>query len=161
MTGKFVIFIIFLVDVALVYAFGGQFGPGEWYAEIRKPSWGPPGRVFGTAWLFLYLLIAVAAWQIWLCDHRLNRRALTWWVVQLILSGVWPWLFFGLHRTGWALAEMALFISTIMITVRLFRRISPGAATLMIPMVAWASYLWVLNFAVWWMNGGGLGSILD
>jgi len=42
-------------------ALGALFLPGAWYAALRKPSWNPPGWVFGPVWTGLYLLMAVAA----------------------------------------------------------------------------------------------------
>ena len=36
----------------------------EWYPYIQKPSWTPPGAVFGPVWTLLYLLMGVSAWLI-------------------------------------------------------------------------------------------------
>ena len=37
----------------------------EWYPALRKPSWTPPGWVFGPVWTLLYPLVAVAGWLAW------------------------------------------------------------------------------------------------
>ena len=39
---------------------------GGWYAELNKPPWNPPGWIFGPVWTLLYILMAVAAWRVWL-----------------------------------------------------------------------------------------------
>ena len=105
------------------------------------------------------LMMAVAAWQVWQRRHRLRTQAMRMWGIQLILNGAWSWLFFGLHRPGWALACMTLLWMAILGTIRLFRNIRPSAAYLMMPYLAWVSFAWVLNLTIWLMNGGGLDSI--
>ena len=150
-------FLIFLTVVAVVAMFSGLFGPGEWYADLRKPPWNPPSWVFGPVWSVLYLMMVTAAWQVWERRHRLSHRAIAWWSAQLAMNGAWSWLFFGLHRMDLALVEMALLWVTILATIRIFRRVRPSAAGLMIPYFLWVSFAWMLNFAIWWMNGGKVG----
>ncbi len=44
---------------------GGLFRPGEWYLQLQKPAWTPPGWLFAPVWTLLYIAMAVAAWLIW------------------------------------------------------------------------------------------------
>ena len=55
----------FLVAAGLVSLVGSMAGIGDWYDGLRKPLWNPPGWVFGPVWAVLYLMMAVAAWQVW------------------------------------------------------------------------------------------------
>ena len=158
---SFLSFLVFLAAVALIALVSSLFVPGEWYAGLKKPPWNPPSWVFAPVWAVLYFWMALAASLVWSSGHRLSRRALAWWLLQLLLNGAWSLLFFGLHRTGWALAEMAVLLLAIKITSGMFRRIKPLAAGLMMPYMVWVSFAWCLNLAIWLMNGGGIDSILN
>lgn len=151
---RFITLLGFLVAVGLVSLVGSMAGIGDWYDGLRKPIWNPPGWVFGPVWAVLYLMMAVAAWQVWEQAHVLSRRATAWWFLQLALNGAWSWIFFGLHRPGLALIEMSFLWLAILATIRLFRRVRVSAASLMVPYLAWVSFAWLLNFSIWWMNGG-------
>ena len=150
---------VFLLLVIIAAAVGGQFVGGEFYQTLIKPSWAPSAMVMASAWAVLYVLMAVSAWMIWDAMRGLARVALGWWGLQLLLSICWSWMFFGLHRTGWAMAVISLWIPVVLMVIKTFRPIKQEASTLMMPLAAWLIFLWVLNFFQWNMNGGGLGSI--
>lgn len=133
--------------------FAGQFRPGEWYAALEKPGWTPPDWVFPVVWTTLYLLMGVAAWQVWWrSGWRVARATLTLFLTQLVLNGLWSWLFFGLHRPGWALLDLALLWLVLLATTVAFWRQSRLAGALLIPYLLWVSYAATLNVGVWLMN---------
>ena len=37
-----------------------------WYKKLNKPDWQPPSNLFAPVWTVLYLMMAVAAWRVWL-----------------------------------------------------------------------------------------------
>jgi len=150
---------VFLLLVIVAAAVGGQFVGGEWYQAMIQPSWNATPMVMASVWGVLYVLMAVSAWMVWDSMRGLARVALGWWGLQLLLSILWSWLFFGLHRIGWSMAVVSLWILVVLIVIRLFRPIKPEASNLMMPQAGWLIYIWVLNFFQWHLNGGGLGSI--
>lgn len=150
----------FLAAVVLVAFAGSFFPPGDWYSSLSKPTWNPPSWIFGPVWSLLYLMMAVAAWLVWESGHQLRRLAITWWGFQLLLNATWSWLFFGLHRPGWAFAEMLILFVAIAVTFDCFRKVHATAAKLLIPYMAWVSFALVLNFTIWQLNGGRLASML-
>jgi tryptophan-rich sensory protein len=105
-----------------------------------------------------YVLMAVSAWMVWETMRSLAVAALSLWVAQLLLSVCWSWMYFGLHRPGWALGVMTLWLALSVLVFRAFRPIKAQAANLTLPVVAWLAFSWVLNLVQWHMNGGGLGS---
>jgi len=136
-------------------ALGGLFMPGEWYASLRKPAWNPPSWVFGPVWTALYTMMAVAAWLVWRRGgFAARRRPLILFLVQLALNAAWTPLFFGLQQPGWAFAEIVLLWLAIAATLAAFRPVSPAAAWLLAPYLAWVSFAALLNFSLWRLNAG-------
>ncbi len=134
-------------------ALGAFAKPDTWYAALKKPSWNPPGWVFGPVWTFLYMAMAVAAWLVWRQGGvRMQRGPLLRFVVQLALNAAWTPLFFGLHRPDLALIDIVLLWIAISATIAVFRKISKTAAWLLVPYLAWVSFATVLNFVLWRMN---------
>jgi benzodiazapine receptor len=125
----------------------------EWYPYIQKPSWTPPGAVFGPVWTLLYLLMGVSAWLIWRNAVESTRRtALLIFVTQLVFNATWSFIFFGLRSPGWAALEIVLLWSSIVATMLAFARISRLAAGLLLPYLVWVSYAAALNVAIWNLN---------
>lgn len=136
-----------------VASLGAVFPPGEWYAALRKPTWNPPGWIFGPVWTALYTMMAVGAWLVWKRGgFRAQGRPLGLFLAQLALNAAWTPLFFGLHRPGLAFMEIVLLWLTIVATLLAFRRVSLTAAWLLAPYLAWVSFAGALNFALWRLN---------
>ena len=134
-------------------ALGALFMPGEWYASLKKPSWNPPGWIFGPVWTALYALMAVAAWLVWLRGgFAVQRRPLKLFLGQLVLNAAWSPIFFGLHQPGAAFAEIVLLWAAIVVTLAAFRRVSGAASLLLVPYLLWVTFAAVLNFALWRLN---------
>lgn len=126
----------------------------NWYRNLTKPSFNPPGWIFGPVWTGLYILMAVAFFMIWrrgFADRR-GRIALTCFLVQLVLNAVWTLLFFGLQSPLAALLDIAFLLVAIVLTIWAFARISKAAAWLLAPYLCWVAFAAVLNGSIWWLN---------
>jgi tryptophan-rich sensory protein len=136
-------------------ATGAWIGPGEWYAGLNKPSWNPPGWLFGPVWTTLYTLMGIAAWRVWSRrGWRAPGRPLAWFLVQLALNAAWTPLFFGLKNPGVALVCIVMMVVAIAATIRAFFKSGESlAAMLLAPYLAWTSFATFLNFTLWRMNG--------
>lgn len=121
-----------------------------WYLTIAKPTWNPPAWVFGPVWTALYAMMAVAGWLVW---RRVGWGwALVWFAVQLALNAAWSPVFFGMHRIGLALVNIALLWLAIIGTMVAFWNVTPVAGWLFVPYLAWVSFATALNFALWRLN---------
>ncbi len=132
-------------------AAGGNFV--SFYDVLRKPPATPPPAVFGPAWTVLYLLMGIAAWLVW--REGLTRQtalALGLFAAQLALNFAWSLIFFGQHRVGAALLEIALLWLVILATIVAFWRIRPAAGALLLPYLGWVSFAAYLNAGIWRLN---------
>ena len=129
----------------------------DFYAGLAKPSWAPPGWLFGPVWTGLYLLMGVAAWLVW-------RRAgwggatiaLSLFLAQLTCNALWSWLFFAWRRGALAFADVVLLLALIIATLLAFLPFHTLAAILLIPYLAWVAFATALTWAVWRANGDQL-----
>jgi len=145
--------LFWLLVTFAVAGFGAQFQPSQWYRELAKPEWTPPGYVFGPVWTFLYVCMAVAAWLVWRKDGgRLARISLLFYVGQLLLNGLWSWFFFGRQSISWALIDIAALLILIVVTTVMFWRLTRPAGLLFVPYLLWVSFATVLNFRIWLLN---------
>lgn len=151
---------VFLLLVVLAAVAGASFEAGEWYFHaLQKPSWAPPPWLFGPAWAIVYLFAALAAWQVWVTEHYDRFKTLSWWLALLVLNVAWSFLYFGLHRPGWAWLALCMTAVAAILCVRSFSRLSTQAAGLMIPYLLWILFCWALNLATWTLSGGILGKV--
>lgn len=135
---------------------GTFFGmPDDWYASLKKPSWNPPSWVFGPVWTLLYAMMATAAWLVW-CEGgwKMRKRELGLYVGQLVLNAAWSPLFFGFHRPDWALIDILVLISSVVLMLAVFARVRRLAGLLLIPYLLWLTFATVLNGTLWWLNRG-------
>ncbi|WP_310554922.1 TspO/MBR family protein, partial [Flavobacterium sp.] len=89
-----------------------------WYETIIKPSWNPPGYLFGPVWTVLYLLMAISLWIIWKSDtvEKQKMEACLIFASQLFLNFWWTILFFKFHSPVVAFIEIIVMIVLIFIT---------------------------------------------
>ena len=143
--------LVFLAITFCAAAFGAQFMPGPWYAELVKPAWTPPNWIFGPVWTVLYVLIALSAWLVWRARPRFGLP-LALWFAQLGLNGIWSWLFFGLERPGLAAIDIVVLLGAILATAYAFAHVSRLAALALLPYVLWVGYATALNVTIWRLN---------
>jgi translocator protein len=130
----------------------------EFYRDLARPSWAPPGWLFGPVWSVLYALMGTAAWLVWrVRGFGGARNALLVFVVQLAANALWTWLFFAWRQGGLAFAEILLLLALIFATIVLFWRVNRLAAVLLFPYLLWVSFASALTLSTWRLNPGLLG----
>lgn len=125
----------------------------EFYGILQKPSWAPPGWLFGPAWTLLYILMGTAAWRVWRQAGFAGAKVeLSVYVVQLVLNMAWSYFFF-VRRTGvGATIEVVSLWLSIAVTLVLFWRRDTVAGVLFVPYLVWVTFATALTIAVWRRN---------
>jgi len=101
----------------------------------------------------LYILMGMAAWLLWRRAGFAGAGiALILFTIQLVLNGMWSWIFFGLHKPGLAFAELCLLWILILATSIAFWKLYKPSGILLVPYLAWVTFAAVLNFAIWRLN---------
>jgi len=128
-------------------------GLAPWYAGLQKPSFNPPGWIFGPVWSTLYVLMAYAVWRIWSLDPHPSRPKAYWaFAVQLVLNLCWSGAFFFLQSPGFALIVIICLLAAIVTTIVLFFRLDKLSGELFVPYVLWVCFATVLNLSIFLLN---------
>ncbi len=126
-----------------------------WYAGLQKPSFQPPGWVFGVMWTTLYTMMGIALAAILNEPESKERKlALSLFAAQLTLNFAWSPVFFGFHMIDLALVVIIIMLVLAVATANLFRRIRPVAGWLMLPYLAWLCTATALNYETGRLNPG-------
>tara|TARA_R110002012_G_scaffold79518_3_gene202298 strand:- start:1138 stop:1605 length:468 start_codon:yes stop_codon:yes gene_type:complete len=153
MLGSMLALLVSLLLVGLTASTGARFSPDSWYRELRKPTWTPPDIAFPIAWGILYVLMAIAAWRIYMAEDSAWRTAsLVIYALQLIVNAAWSWLFFGRKQIAGALMDIVALLILITVAIVLFSQASALAAWLMVPYWLWVLLALSLNATIYRLN---------
>ena len=156
---KILNFLIPLICILLPLIIGSLSGLANvgsintWYAQLNKPSFNPPGYLFGPVWTVLYLLMGISLYLIWKShDGKIWEYALIVFGVQMVLNFAWSFIFFYFRQPGWALADIVALWIFILIMIFVFYKINKVSALIQIPYLLWVSFATVLNASIWSLN---------
>ena len=102
---------LFLPSVTFIVAWLGglstQYSDWSWYATLNKPFFNPPNYIFGLVWPILYVLMATVSY--------LNAQTIfKLYLMQIVLNGLWSWLFFVFQSTAFAFLDIVILINYIL-----------------------------------------------
>jgi benzodiazapine receptor len=121
----------------------------DWYRELEKPRWQPPGALFGPVWTVLYVLLAISATLAWR-DVRGPRRRLVLglYAANLALNLGWTVVFFRGRAPAAAFVEILALLTTIVLLIGLVRRHNAAAAAMLLPYAAWVTFASALTLDI-------------
>lgn len=143
-----VIFIVAVVGIGSLI--GTLTPPGEWFESLAKPSWNPPGAVFGPVWSILYVMIGIAGWRVFV-DHPQPKAKLLW-IGQMLLNYIWSPVWFGAEMPWLAFSIIVVLWVMIVAFILTVRHHDKLAMWLFVPYLAWVSFATVLCGTIAAMN---------
>lgn len=85
----------------------------EWYLNLDKAPWTPPGIVFGIAWTLIMICFSTYLGKLFLeNDNPKNRIAF---LVQFVLNVSWNYIFFNQHWVLFGLITIVLLTSLLFV----------------------------------------------
>jgi tryptophan-rich sensory protein len=149
MTKKLLPTLLFLILNFAALALGGLFtGSGvssEWYQNLDKAPWTPPGWVFGAAWTFIMICFAFYMGKLWSNTDKHKHLVVRLYGIQWLLNVAWNPVFFYFQKVDIGLLVIVgLLLSVLLIAIK-FSRIQKSWTLAIIPYVLWLLIATSLN----------------
>ena len=140
--------IVFLLINFTALAIGGIFTgkgvPSDWYANLIKAPWTPPGWIFGFAWTTIMICFSIYIAYLWPSAENKNLLIFLL-VIQWILNIGWNPTFFYFHNVKVGLLLItALTILIGFIMIRYFPDLK-SKSILILPYFIWLIIATSLN----------------
>jgi len=122
-------------------------GPmSDWYLNLNKAPWTPPGWVFGTAWTTI--MICFSIYLMYLFTKNYNNKKLTLYVIQVILNISWNYAFFNQHQVSFALVIILSLTVLIFYFFFTYYKEQKKKSYLLLPYMVWLCIANSLNLYV-------------
>ncbi len=137
--------------LALGGLFAGSGAGSNWYAELNKAPWTPPGWVFGFAWTTIMLCFSVYMATLYTKTKSVKTIILLY-AIQWALNVAWNPIFFYLHKPIIGLIVIVALTSLVTYFLFRYRSLQKGYTLLLLPYVIWLFIATTLNAYVVFMN---------
>ena len=132
--------------IAWLGSLSSSYSDWSWYESLNKPSFNPPNYLFGIVWPVLYILMAIVSY---LNAHKIFIL----YIMQIIMNGLWSWLFFVLQSTEFAFLNIVLLIFINVLILKQIRQDKAWVSVLLYsPYLIWICFASVLNLAIIILN---------
>ena len=127
-------------------------GPmSEWYINLNKAPWTPPGWVFGVAWFTIMVCFSIYLTLLYTTTiYRSKLMAI--YGVQLVVNMAWNPIFFGLHYP--VIGLVVLILLTVIVGLLLFQFLNEAKikTLFILPYFTWLLLATSLNAYIVFQN---------
>lgn len=139
------------VGLAIGGLFTGKGVPSDWYINLNKAPWTPPGWVFGAAWTTIMICFSVYLSYLW--DQVTNQRMLIGLITVLwVLNVLWNPVFFYSHNVVLGLVVISALTLLVAYAMIFYWNRVGAYSFLLMPYVVWLCIATSLNAYIVWNN---------
>ena len=129
----------------------------NWYSQIIKPTWSPPGWIFGPVWTFLYIIITITFGTIFykVFTKQIPLMVAIPFFLNLFFNFAFSPIQFGLKNNLLASIDILLVLITLvwaLVAVWKFSSELRWIVYMNIPYLVWVLFATVLQLTVTYLN---------
>lgn len=126
----------------------------NWYSQLIKPTWSPPGWLFGPVWSVLYILIAISFGKVFLMFIRKEIPFIV--VLPFILNLLFNFIFtpiqFGLKNNLLAGIDILLVFITLIWAMIVIYPYAKWITYIQTPYMLWVAFATILQLTITYLN---------
>lgn len=125
-----------------------------WYQTLIKPTWAPPGWLFGPVWTVLYAIIAVSYGYVGylFITKKIPFIIVLPFILNLVFNALFTPLQFGLQNNLLAMIDIFLVLGTLIWAMAGIYKYVPWVTYVNIPYLAWVCFATILQVTVTVLN---------
>ncbi|WP_417558188.1 TspO/MBR family protein [Mesoflavibacter zeaxanthinifaciens] len=119
-------------------------GPtSEWYLNLSKAPWTPPGWLFGVAWTTI--MVCFSIYLTYLFSKLSSKNIKIAFSIQVFLNIIWNFIFFNQHLILLGLITIILLTIVVFYIFFSFKNIMKTKSLLLLPYMIWLLIATSLN----------------
>ena len=126
----------------------------NWYQTLVKPSWSPPGWLFGPVWTILYVLIIISFGKVFqsFFKKEIPFLILLPFILNIIFNLMFTPLQFGLKNNLLAAIDIVLVLITLIWAMVSVYPTFRWVTFMQIPYLIWVSFATILQLTILYLN---------
>lgn len=150
----FKLIVIFLIINFGALALGNWFMAGgsssQWYMDLNKAPWTPPGWMFGVAWSIIMLCFSI--YMAYLYALLPTTKVKVLFAIQFVLNVAWNYIFFNQHLISLGLWDIMLLTLVVAIFLFAYHKHLKLKSLLILPYFIWLCIATSLNAYILFNN---------
>jgi len=144
-----------VIGLVLLYVVGSGFfmDNSGWYQELKKPSWQPPGAVFGLIWPYNFIMLGISGVSVVRSGSGLQSVLFLLFLALSVTAAItWSYFFYQPHDFNAASISLVLATALTIPILIITLQTNTLLGILLIPYQIWLTIATVLSFSYGRLN---------